>query len=416
MAPPRELPPTDGRLVENIIHFTRALRKAGMRVGTAQVEDAIRAVQAVGFTNRAEYHHTLRAVLVNRPEQLELFDQTFALFWRDPDYLARMIHMLSPTVRKDDADKPPKKSAERRAAEALAQSPEVPDRAPDREQLEIDASFSWSQNETLRSMDFEQMSASESAQAAMLMRTLRLPVPPLRSRRFRPATKGKVDARATLRRSLRRGGEADRLVARAPRPRAPALVVLCDISGSMTAYARMMMHFLHALTWHTNAPGADRQWSRVHAFTFGTRLTNISRSLQHRDVDRALDAVSADAQDWQGGTRIGPALERFNKDWSRRVLGQGAVVLLITDGLERDDTELLARQAQRLARSCHQLIWLNPLLRWDGFEPVAGGMRALLPAVDGLYACHNLKSLAGLGEVFASGAVTAPSKMRTIAA
>ena len=203
-----------------------------------------------------------------------------------------------------------------------------------REELQLDARVSWSAAERLRAMDFEQMSAAEIREAAQAVRTLSLPVKPVPTRRSIASQSGRrPDLRATLRRSLRRGGEIERIEMRKRRTRPPDLVALCDISGSMTVYSRMLMHFLHAVTW---AP--ERGWGRVSVFTFGTRLTNVTRALAQKDPDAALAAAGRDAQDWEGGTRIGEALRRFNVDWSRRVLGQGAVVLLITDGLERGDT------------------------------------------------------------------------------
>jgi uncharacterized protein with von Willebrand factor type A (vWA) domain len=199
------------------------------------------------------------------------------------------------------------------------------------------------------------------------------------------------DWRRTLRASMRQGGEITRLAMRSPATRWPNLVVLCDISGSMSQYSRMVLHFVHAV--------ANRQgqgWAKVHAFTFGTRLTNITRHLRHRDVDAALAAAGAEAQDWSGGTRIGACLHAFNRDWARRVLGQGAVVLLITDGLDRDDAGILGREMERLHLSARRLIWINPLLRWDGFAPRAGGIRAMLPHVDSFRAGHSIASLEGL--------------------
>jgi uncharacterized protein with von Willebrand factor type A (vWA) domain len=273
----------------------------------------------------------------------------------------------------------------------------------DIQELQLDMVLSWSATEKLRAMDFEQMSAAEAAEAARAIRTLRLPVPPLTTRRRHPATRGRTpDLRATLRQSLRKGGEIGRILRRAPRTRPPDLVALVDISGSMSAYARMMLHFLHAL-----AATGSGNWGRVAAFTFGTRLTNISRALGRRDPDAALQAIGQAARDWDGGTRIGAALDRFNKDWSRRVLGQGAVVLLITDGLERGDTALLARAAERLHLTARRVIWLNPLLRWEGFAPEAAGIKALLPHTSQLIACHNLDSLAALARTLAQGGARA---------
>lgn len=388
------LPPDPpGRLPDNIVHFTRALRKAGVKIGTNQVEDAVRAVALTGFTEKRDFYYTLRACLITRAEHLDLYDQVFAMFWRDPEFLENMIHLLSPAVRKDEERAKPR-SAERRAAEALTDAPKPKRQSEEREELQIEASLSWSANERLRAMDFEQMSLAETREAEASIRQLRLPAPPLKTRRMTTMPDGpRPDLRASLRRAMRRGGEIDRLLRRGPGERPPNLVALCDISGSMAVYSRIMMHFLHGLT---HAP--DRNWGRVHAFTFGTRLTNVTRALATRDADAALARAGAEAQDWQGGTRIGAALHRFNRDWSRRVLGQGAVVLLITDGLEREDPESLAREAERLRKSCRRIIWLNPLLRFDGFEPKAAGIRALLPQVDSFHACHSLNSLADLAE------------------
>ncbi|RVT86808.1 VWA domain-containing protein [Rhodobacteraceae bacterium CCMM004] len=391
------LPQTDGRLTENVVHFARALRRAGVRVGTAQVEDAVRAVAAAGFSRKVDFYHTLRATLITRPEHLELYHQVFAMFWRDPEFLEHMIHLMSPAVRRDD-ERPRPKSAERRAAEALTDRPEPPRRPDPPARLEVEAHVAWSSGETLRARDFEQMSAEEAAAAARMVSRLALPVPPVRVRRCRPASQGpRPDLRATLRGALRRGGEVGRIVRRRPQTRPPDLVALVDISGSMASYSRMLLLFLHALA---TAPGDG--WGRVHGFTFGTRLTDVSRALRGRDPDAALAEVGREAQDWQGGTRIGAALERFNKDWSRRVLGRGATVLLITDGLERGDADLLAREAERLHLSCRRLIWLNPLLRWEGFAPKARGIRVLLDHSDLFLPCHSLDSLAAVADVLSS--------------
>ncbi|MBZ0129808.1 MAG: VWA domain-containing protein [Rhodobacteraceae bacterium] len=393
------LPERDGRLVDNIVHFARALRKAGLKVGTSQVESAVSAVAAAGFSRREDYYFALRATLVTRPEHLEVFHQVFGMFWRDPEFLERMVRSMLPLMQTMAQAEQPPEAAYKRASEALLEPEQTRADPPEREELEIDAQLSWSASEVLRARDFEQMSAAEQADATALIRTLRLPVEPLLTRRFQAARDGRrPDARAMLRRSLRRGGEIDRLSLKKPRHRAPDLVAICDISGSMSAYGRMMMHFLHALTW---AP--ESGWGRVHGFTFGTRLTNISRALALKDPDLALEALGRDAPDWQGGTRIGEALRVFNRDWSRRVLGQGAVVLLITDGLERGDLTCLQAEAARLARSCRRLIWLNPLLRFDGFAPEAAGIKVLLPLVDSFHACHSLDSLADLGRAFATG-------------
>jgi hypothetical protein len=386
--------PEDGKLVHNITHFARALRKAGLPIGPGRILDAIRAVEVAGFDRREDFYFTLQAIFVSRPEERAVFAQVFRLFWRDPRYLEHMMSLMLPQVHGVQEDRRAE-AAEKRAAEALldGQLPPAPrPAAPDGEEIEIDATATLSTEERLRTLDFEQMSTEEIAAARRMLARLSLPVRPLVTRRGRADPTGRmVDARATLRDAIRRGGEVPNLARKAPVTRWPNLVVLCDISGSMADYSRMVLHFVHAVA---NRKGQG--WSRVHAFTFGTRLTNITRHLRARDVDAALRAAGQEAQDWSGGTRIGSCLHRFNQDWSRRVLGQGAVVLLISDGLDRDDSGLLGAEMQRLHLSCRRLIWLNPLLRWTGFAPKAAGIRAMLPHVDSFRAGHSVASLEAL--------------------
>ena len=388
------MPADPGRLVENITWFARALRKAGLPVGPGRVVEAVRAVAAAGFSERADFYWTLHACFVNRPEQHAVFDQLFRLFWRDPQFLEHMMSLLLPSLR-GTQDERLAKAAEKRAAEALLDGvarPDPPPPAAEDALIEIDASGSLSDQERLRQLDFEQMSVAEMAQAKRMLAALKIPVRPLPSRRLVASPAGrKPDWRRTLQASLRQGGEFARPAMRARTERWPDLVALCDISGSMSHYSRVVLQFLHAIA---NQKGAG--WARVHGFTFGTRLTNITRHLRGRDVDAALAAAGAEAQDWEGGTRIGDCLHDFNRDWSRRVLGRGSVVLLITDGLERGDAGALAREIERLHLSTRRLIWVNPLLRWEGFAPKAGGIRAMLPHVDCFRTGHSLASLEAL--------------------
>ncbi|MCI2398846.1 VWA domain-containing protein [Aliiroseovarius subalbicans] len=393
--PPFELP-DNPRLAANIAHFARALRAAGLPVGPGKVIEAVRAIAATGFSEKTDFYWALHSVFVSKPEQRRVFAQVFRLYWRDPRYLEHMMAMMLPAVRgvqEERAAKP----GEKRAAEALLDGVErdAPD-LPEGEgtEIEIDATLTMSSEERLRSLDFEQMSNAEMAEAKRMLARLTLPVKPLLSRRSMAHPQGSaVDWRRTLRQAMRTGGELQNFAVKKQRIRWPNLVVICDISGSMSAYSRAVLHFLHAVA---NTQGAG--WAKVHGFTFGTRLTNITRHLATRDVDVALAAAGAEAQDWEGGTRIGACLHEFNRDWSRRVLGQGAVVLLITDGLDRDDPDELAREVERLQLSARRLIWLNPLLRWDGFAPKAAGIRAMLPHVDSFRAGHNIASLMDLAQ------------------
>jgi uncharacterized protein len=395
--------PEDGKLGHNITHFARALRKAGLPIGPGRVIDAIRAVEAAGFTRQADFYWTLHACFVSRPDHRAVFGQVFRLFWRDPRYLEHMMSLLIPSVRGTQEDRAAQ-AAEKRAAEALLDGAlrEAPAPEPEEDEaalIEIDATFTMSAQERLRSLDFEQMSMAELAEARRMLARLTLPVAPILSRRMAADRLGRrPDWRATLRQALRQGGEVTQMARRSPVTRWPNLVVLCDISGSMAQYSRVVLHFVHAVS---NAKGQG--WARVHAFTFGTRLTNITRHMARRDVDAALAAAGAEAQDWSGGTRIGECLRLFNRDWGRRVLGQGAVVLLITDGLDRDDAggTDLAREMQRLHLSARRLIWINPLLRWDGFAPRATGIKSMLPHVDSFRAGHSIASLQSLADALA---------------
>jgi uncharacterized protein with von Willebrand factor type A (vWA) domain len=379
-----------GFLADNVLHFVRVLRAAGMPVGPAKVIDAIAAIEAVGVANKTDFREALATVLVSRHEQIALFEQAFDVFWRNPKLLEKMVASLLPRVysRADDTREQPELPS--RLAQAM-QPPKRPDSRPDDEdEVELDAAFTFSPREVLQAKDFATMTADELAQVKTMLARLKLPLPEIPVRRTRAAAHGhRIDLRATLRGMTGAAGAVAPLAFRARVRRTPPLVVLCDISGSMDRYARMLLHFLHAIT-------NDRH--RVHTLVFGTRLTNITRHLKHRDVDVALERVTESVQDWAGGTRIGASLGEFNRRWSRRLLGQNAVVLLISDGLDAESGEGLEFEIERLAKSCSRLVWLNPLLRYPGFEARPAGIRAMLPHVDDFLPVHNLSSLTALAK------------------
>lgn len=389
--------PVDPKLVDNIVHFCRALRKAGVKVGTSQLQSALQAVATVGFTSKVDFYYTLRATLISHEEQLRVFHQVFSLFWRDPEFLQKMMYQLSPTLKDKNAETDPA-AAQRRATDALNNG-ENKKPVPQREEVVQDAVLTMSNQEVLRYKDFDQMTMEELREAENAIRSLTFQAPHPPGRRFAVDRQGKLpDPRNTLKAALRQGGEIQHVERKSYKTKLPNLVVICDISGSMSVYSRMFMRFLHALL-HARV----RQWNRVDTFTFGTRLTNISRALRHSDVDMALSKVGHEASDWEGGTMIGPTIKEFNQDWARRVLTRGAVLLFISDGLERGDTKLLSNEMKRLSLFSRQLVWLNPLLRWDGFTPQASGIRAILPHVDSFHACHSLESLADLSTALATG-------------
>ncbi len=386
--------PEQGRLAENVMHFARVLRSAGLPIGPDRVIDAVKAIEVAGVTRRDDFYWTLASVFLDRREQFEIFDQAFHIFWRDPQLLERVMAMLLPEVygrhTKEEADAPSSRVAE--ALYPKAKKPKDESGEPPSE-VELEATLTFSAREVLQHADFETMTAEEIAEAKKMIANLRLPIPMIRTRRMQPDARGvRVDLRATLRASLRQGGNLIPLQRRSPDERHPPLVALCDVSGSMSRYSRMFLHFLHAIT-------SDRD--RVTSFVFGTRLTNITRHLRHRDVDVAMTGVSDAIADWSGGTRIGNCLREFNLRWSRRVLGQNAVVLLISDGLDGDVGEGLAQEMERLHKSCRKLIWLNPLLRYEGFEARPAGVRAMLPHVDEFLPVHNVKSLVELSQALA---------------
>jgi uncharacterized protein with von Willebrand factor type A (vWA) domain len=324
---------------------------------------------------------------VKKREHRAVFYEAFELFWRERGLLDKMLAMLSPVAPARPAEKEKPRAGEARVREAFAAEPRREDRRPE---VEIDARLTVSSREILQRKDFAQMSAAEIAAAKKALAELALPDDRLKMRRLRRATHGRIDPRRTLRASLKVGGDIILPAFRTRAERQPPIVALCDISGSMSQYSRLMLHFLHALS--------ERR--KIQTFVFGTRLTNVTRQLRLKDPDEALAGCSDAVQDWSGGTRIASALKTFNRDWSRRVLGQGATVLLITDGLERDDKSEsgadLAAEMDRLHRSCRNLVWLNPLLRFEGFEAKARGVRTMLPHVDEFRSIHSLEAVADL--------------------
>ena len=383
--------PDDGRLAQNIVYFARALRDAGLPVGPGSAIDAVRAVEAAGVSNRDDFRAALHAVLVKKHEHTIIFDQAFRVFWKKRGFMEKLLATLSPIAEPPKQEKPKAEAGATRVAEALFKQP---DKQKGEQSLDLDARMTMSATEILQKKDFAQMTAAEIARAEAEIEKLSMSDDARKIRRFVADARGdRIDPRRSFRRSLRAGGAGIELAFRSQAVRHPPIVAICDISGSMADYTRVFLHFLHVLT-------AQRR--RVHTFLFGTRLTNVTRALRHKDIDEALAQCSAGVEDWSGGTRIASSLHLFNRQWSRRVLGQGATVILFSDGLERDASGDLAREMDRLRRSCRRLIWLNPLLRYDRFEARAQGIRAMLPYVSEFRPVHNLASIADLCRALSS--------------
>jgi uncharacterized protein with von Willebrand factor type A (vWA) domain len=375
-----------GKLPENIVYFARALRIAGVPVGAGAVVEAVEALADGALGGREDVYWALHAIFVKRHEDTAVYDQAFRLFWRRRNLIEKIMAQMSPVSPGGDSQPEKAEAGALRVAEAFA--PPRDEREEPVELTELSARLTVSDREMLKSRDFAQMSAAEIARAKQLIAELRLPDDTVPTRRFQAAHAGaRIDPRRTFRRSLRGGGGSIDLAFRERAEIHPPVVALVDISGSMAEYSRIFLHFLHAIT---------EKRRRVHSFVFGTRLTNVTRMLRARDPDEALALAGKAAPDWEGGTRIADALHSFNRVWSRRVLSGGAVVLLFTDGLERHLDGELGFEMDRLHRSCRQLVWLNPLLRFDAFEARASGIRAMLPHVDSFRPIHNLAAMADL--------------------
>jgi hypothetical protein len=384
MPPEPQTASAGGRLAENVVYFARALRAAGIPVGPGAVLDALAALKTAGLGTRDDFYWTLHAVFVKRHEHSVLFDQAFRIFFRRRGYVDQLLAMMLPQAPATAPQAP--QAGATRVHQALFSG--LDDKLKKEREIELDARLTVSDREVLQKRDFAQMTTAEIAAAKEAMKRLVLPLAEVRIRRLAPHRHGHlIDIRRTLRASFKGGGDFIDLRFIGPKTKPPPIVALLDISGSMSQYSRVFLHFLHALT--------DAR-KRVSTFLFGTRLSNVTRALRERDPDDALAACSASVPDWSGGTRIASSLHAFNKQWARRVLTQGAVVLMITDGLERDADDTLAFEIDRLHRSCRRLIWLNPLLRFEGFEARARGIRAMLPHVDEFRPIHNLDSMAEL--------------------
>lgn len=360
-------------VVKHVVVFGRILREGGLEVGPGRISDALRGLDSVDLKRRDDVYWTLRQTLVSRREDLETFDRAFdAWFLRAAG--ARPLREL---------EQPPPKDGERRKGGIPGPGPEV-----DGGEIEVGA---WSDDELLRTRDFATMTPEEFARARVLIREIALDRPQRRTHRLRRDRRGNVlDVRGLVRASLATGGDP---VARSFRSRAVAprkLVLLLDVSGSMEAYSRALLLYLHA------ARGSGRG---VETFAFGTRLTRITSELATRDPDAALVAAAHRVLDWSGGTRIGGSLKAFNDEWGRRALTRGAVVVILSDGCERGDTSQTRAEMARLARQAYAVVWVNPLKGHPDYQPLTGGMSAALPYIDKLLTGHDVASLAALGTV-----------------
>jgi uncharacterized protein with von Willebrand factor type A (vWA) domain len=378
---------SSGQLLHNLVLFGRVLRGAGLDVNPSRMMDLASALEHVEIGRRQDFYYAAQSLLVRRREDIPLFKDAFDLFWVDPRdrVIARGRRQDETPFTRPEFTPPPLQQPPAPAAQ---------DAAAEQERLVVEATYSPSDREALKLKDFSQLTDDELRQIKALMAQVLWQPGMRRTRRLIAGKGARMDLRRTLRRNMRHGGElllfAERQRKVKPRP----LVVIADVSGSMERYTRLLLHFIFSLT-----SGLEQT---VETFVFSTRITRITRQLRQRSIERALRDVSHAVQDWAGGTRIGEALRTFNFKWARRVMRSSAVVLIISDGWDRGDPQLLAHEMARLQHSCHRVIWLNPLLGTASYEPLARGMQAALPFVDDFLPVHNLASLEDLAKRLAA--------------
>lgn len=375
-----------GNLLRNCVLFGRMLRALGVEITPTQIVDLVDSLHYVDIGSRQDFKNSARTVLISRREHLPLFDEAFDLFWQARTQNTLLEIDMGHLLQKQPEQQ--KLEIYRRSPAAEHQQP-TPDEEPEEERV-----LTYSDREILRQKDFTRLDVEELAAVRRMMAKTQWRLEPRRTRRTVRTAQGElIDLRRTIRQNLRHGGELLRLAHKERKYKRRPVVLLCDISGSMERYSRVLLQFIYVVT---------SRLDRVESFVFSTRLTRITRQLRRRNIDDALREASLVVHDWAGGTRIGEALKTFNYNWARRVLGQGAIVIIISDGWDRGDVALLAREMDRLHRSCHRLIWLNPLLGAADYQPLVRGIQAALPYIDDFLPVHNLASLEQLAAVLAA--------------
>ncbi|MDA0264182.1 MAG: VWA domain-containing protein [Chloroflexi bacterium] len=380
----------DGHILHSLTLFAEMLRRVGLEVGSGNMLDLVKATEHVSIGKRGEFFQAARSILVHRKQDLPIFDEAFQVFWRKPSDRTTTMDLRS--LGEQKRFKKPQVSTGRDDEPGNAGTVQG---EPDDDSVQnVDLSRTYSAVEVFRQKDFSEFTSREMADARLMMSGLSWDLGQRRTRRLTAGRSGPLDLRRTMRNSLRNGGEFLDLSHRSPKDKPRSLVLICDVSGSMERYTRILLQFIHTIAGGSLMGGVEQ----LEAFLFATRLTRITRSLKYRSIDQAVDEVSKSVPDWAGGTRIGDAVKTFNYTWLRRVLRGQAVVLIISDGWDRGDPELLARETSRLQRSCHRLIWLNPLLGSPDYQPLTQGMKAALPFVDDFLPVHNLNSLQSLAQ------------------
>jgi uncharacterized protein with von Willebrand factor type A (vWA) domain len=391
-----------GHLLRNILLFGRLLRAVGVKMTPTQILDLVESLDHVDIRRREDFKNSARTILIAKHEHIPIFNRAFDLFWQARDTGTLMEMDLGSLLQK-----PPETE---KTVELMPPQKEGQNDTPERESDEpvIDKVYTYSAREVLRYKDFAELDPEELQEIKHMMQHMNWQLEQRRTRRKTRAPHGVyLDMRRTFRQNLRYGGQPLELTWRRRKLKRRPLVAICDISGSMERYSRVLLKFIYVMS---------NGLENVESFVFGTRLTAITRQLRERDIDAALDHITDSVQDWAGGTRIGEALKTFNYQWGRRVLGQGAIVLIISDGWDRGDIELLSKEMSRLQLSCQRLIWLNPLLGAENYEPLTRGIQAALPYIDDFLPVHNLASLEQLGDLLERLGEHKPSRPQQVAA
>jgi len=383
------------KLDKNIVFFARLLRASGILIGSDSILEAIESIKLVDIKNKKSFFYALQTCFIKRPEDMKIFAQAFSLFWQNPRFRDRMRDLLLPQTRIQNPEEE-KEELAKRIQDTLS-TPEKPkERVVEEETLLIDTSGTASDTKLFNEKDFEMMSKEEIHIASQSIKELLIKIPKRPFRRSEKSYLGlEVSARESLRRAKRNFGSVIPKLVRKKEVSRP-VVVLLDISGSMENYSRMMIHFVHNLM---------QKHKKVHAFLFGTKLTNISFQMKNKDIDVALKEVSKATNDWAGGTRIRDSIFTFNKNWVRRVSSSNSIIFLITDGLDRDHSTDLFNQMERLQKSCYKLVWLNPLLRFTDFLPKSISIKRILLNVDAFLPIHSIESMQNLTSLISKNLV-----------
>ena len=377
----------ESKLLENILRFIRLLRNSGIKIGNQSSIDSLNSIKILKIGNRNEFYWALHSNLIYRNEDKEIFDQCFHLFWQNPKILQQMFNLLLPQIGTQKAPTTNKKQLKRISDNIQKQNKDI--EKEKKEEIIFDSKMSWSNKSALNTKDFEMMSLKEIKQAEKEIKKFLIKSKTQISRRWKKNDQSsKISTKYTIKKSVKNNGIIhlafkDRIKKFKP------LVILIDISGSMESYSRIMLFLSHILI---------QQHKNVEIFTFGTKLTRITKFLKNKDVDDSLDRVGKFVNDWAAGTKITSSIKDFNFNWSRRILTQNQTLLLITDGLERDDSQNLDFEINRLSLFTNNIIWLNPLLRYEKFEPKVNSIKTILRHVDKHVPIHNINSIKRLVE------------------